>query len=77
MVALGEVDMQRILTALGYAVVALVGAYQASGPPATAEAWGGLIVLAITTFWGKYSSSTTVIAPNRQVFTPEERAAKF
>lgn len=56
---------QRILTALTYTVVALVAAFQATGVPATTEAWIGLAVLALTTFWGKFSSNTTVVSANR------------
>lgn len=65
--------VQRIITSAIYALVAVAAAYQASGMPQNADAWGGLIVLAITTFWAKYSSNTTIIAPNRAAWTDQQR----
>lgn len=63
---------QRILTALAYAVVAVVAALQ-TGLPTTTEGWIGMVVLAVTTFWGKFSSNTTLIAPSRAAWTEQER----
>ena len=55
----------RILTAVAYAIGAAYAAYQALTPPISVEAYIGLGVTFLITFWGKFSSSTTVIAPNR------------
>jgi hypothetical protein len=66
--------VKRILTALSYTAIAVTAAMQ-TNPPQTVEAWIGIGVLAVTTFWAKFSSNTTIVAPNRAVFTPEERAA--
>lgn len=63
---------QRILTALAYTVVAVVAALQ-TGMPANAEGWIGMAVLAVTTFWAKFSSNTTILAPNRAAWTETER----
>ena len=55
----------RIIVALLYAV-GLVGTQLATiGTPTTVEAWIGLVVTFLVGFWGKFSSSTTVISPNR------------
>jgi hypothetical protein len=56
---------QRILNAAIYTVVAVLAAFQATGLPQTTEAWVGLAVLAVTTFWGKFSTSTRLVFPNR------------
>lgn len=56
---------QRILVALMYAIGVGMGMYQASGIPTTPEAWVGFVLAVVVAFWGKFSSSTTVISPNR------------
>jgi hypothetical protein len=56
---------QRIVNAAIYTVVAVMAAFQATGMPQTPEAWAGLAVLAVTTFWGKFSTSTRLVAANR------------
>lgn len=56
---------QRILVALAYAVSAIMAAYQATGAPTTVEGWIGLAVAGVVAFWGKFSSSTTVLSPAR------------
>lgn len=55
----------RIIVALLYAVGIVGATLTASGVPATPEAWIGLVVAFIGAFWAKFSSSTTVISPNR------------
>lgn len=64
---------QRIIVSLAYALSAMGAAFQASGIPTTPEGWIGLVMAGIVAFWGKFSSSTTVIAPNRAPWTEEER----
>lgn len=65
---------QRIIVALMYAISVGMAAWQASGTPQTPEAWGGLAVAVIVAFWGKFSSSQTIIAVNRPPWTEAERA---
>lgn len=55
---------QRIITAMMYAAGAAIASYQATGAPSTPEGWAGFVVAAVVTFWGKFSSSRTIIAPN-------------
>jgi hypothetical protein len=55
----------RILTAAVYAVGATYAAYQAMTPPLSIEGYIGLGVTFVVTFWAKFSSSTTFVAPNR------------
>jgi hypothetical protein len=67
-------DWKRIGTALMYGLVTALASYQASHP-ATLEGWlTGVITPFVVAAWGKYSSSTTVIAPDRASWTPEQRA---
>lgn len=61
--------LTRIITSLFYAVTAAVAAYQAVTPPLSVEAWIGLGVAFIVAFWGKFSSSTTTFAANRDTET--------
>jgi hypothetical protein len=55
----------RIIVALLYAVGIVGATLTANGVPATPEAWIGLVVAFIGAFWAKFSSSTTLITPNR------------
>lgn len=64
---------QRIIVSLVYAISAMAAAFQATGTPQTVEAWIGLIVAGVVAFWGKFSSSTTIIVPNRAPWTEDER----
>lgn len=64
---------QRIIVALVYAVGIVIAAFQATGVPQTTEAWIGLVIAFVTGFWGKFSSSTTIIAPNRTAWSAEQR----
>jgi hypothetical protein len=56
---------QRIIVALLYALAGLGAVIQTSGLPHTPEAWIGIVVAFGVAFWGKFSSSTTVVSPNR------------
>jgi hypothetical protein len=65
---------QRIIVALVYAVGIVIAAFQATGTPQTPEAWIGLVIAFIGGFWAKFSSSQTIVAMNRPVWTDSERA---
>ena len=65
--------VQRIIVALVYALAAVAATIQGTGIPETPEAWIGLAVTLVVTFWGKFSSSTTIIAPNRAAWTDQQR----
>ena len=67
---------QRIIVSLLYAVGAVAAVLQGTGIPATPEAWVGLVLSFITTFWAKFSSSQTIIAMNRPAWTDEQRKAE-
>jgi len=67
---------QRIIVSLLYAVGAIAAVVQGTGVPTTPEAWVGLVVAFVTTFWGKFSSSQTIIAANRTAWTDEQRKAE-
>lgn len=64
---------QRIVVSLVYAISAMAAVHQAGGMPQTPEAWMALVMAGVIAFWGKFSSNTTVVAPNRAAWTPEER----
>ncbi len=67
---------QRIIVALMYAAGIVIASLQATGVPHTPEAWIGLVIAFIVGFWGKFSSSQTVVAMNRPVWSPEQRQAE-
>ncbi len=67
----------RIGKALVYAVVVAGGVIQTGGMPQTTEGWIGLVLTSIVAGWGKYSSNTTFLAPDRTPWTPEQRAQKL
>lgn len=67
---------QRIVVALAYAISVGMATWQATGTPETPEQWGGFVVAVIIAFWGKFSSNTTVVAPNRAAWTEQERKAE-
>jgi hypothetical protein len=56
--------LQKIGVAAVYALLAGVGAIQLGGMPATVEGWVALGGTVIVAFWGKFSSSRTVISAN-------------
>jgi hypothetical protein len=70
---MNQESLFRIGKALIYAIIAAGGVIQAGGAPKTAEGWIGLVITSIVAGWGKYSSSTTLIAPNRTPWTNQER----
>lgn len=68
--------VSRVFIALTYAVGIVMAAFQATGTPQTTEAWIGLVVAFVGAFWAKFSSSQTIIAPNRPAWTDEQRKAE-
>jgi hypothetical protein len=67
-------DWKRIGTALSYGLITALASYQASHP-STLEGWlTGVVTPFAVAAWGKYSSNTTVVAPDRVPWTPEQRA---
>ena len=64
---------QRVIVSLVYAISAMAAAFQAGGTPQTIEAWMALVMAGVIAFWGKFSSNTTVVAPNRAAWTEQER----
>jgi len=66
---------QRIIVALVYAIGVVSAAYQATTPPISVEGWVGLGISFVVAFWGKFSSSQTVVAMNRTVWTDTQRKA--
>jgi hypothetical protein len=75
MVALEDKMGQRLLAAAIFAVVTFVGILQTSGMPKDLAGWVTAVVTALVAGYGKYSSNTTILAPNRAEWTPAERAA--
>ena len=64
---------QRVIVSLAYAFSAMFAAYQVSGLPQGAEAWIALVMSGVVTFWAKFSSNQTIVAPNRPAWTDEQR----
>lgn len=67
---------QRIIVALMYAVGVVAATLQGTGIPQTPEAWLGIVMAFVIAFWGKFSSSTTIVAMNRAPWTDTQRAAE-
>lgn len=68
-----KIDTQRILRALAYALTVAAAVYGTVGQPTNWLGWAGLVLGAMVTGWGKYSTSTKLIRPNRTTWTQEER----
>lgn len=64
---------ERIANAVVYMLIAIGGVLEASGVPKGMEGWIGMAVVAITAFWGKYSTSTRLMGPDRVVWPQEVR----
>ena len=64
---------ERIGNAVVYMIVAVMGIIGGTGIPHTWEGWMGLVVTAITAFWGKFSSEQTLVAANRKPWPDEVR----
>lgn len=81
--ASGKPMMQRILTSLGFALGVALPLYGAAGmentPGGTAVVgaeWAGIIYTALVSGYANFKSNTTIIAPNRTEWTPEQRKAE-
>ncbi len=67
---------QRIFAAVLFGVGAALSAIQMRGAlPATKIEWLGLAQVFVVATYGKFATSTALLAPNRDTWTPEERAA--
>lgn len=64
---------QRIIIAVGFGVSAVLASLQVNGLPTTRDGWVGVLLVFVVSAWGKFSSSTTIIAADREVWTPERR----
>jgi hypothetical protein len=67
----GNKMAQRIITSLVYGAGAALAAVQVGGVPSTVEGWVGVAGAFVIAFWGKYTDSRTMIAPNLK--KPEEK----
>jgi len=67
---------QRIIVAVGFGVSAVIGSLQINGLPATRDGWVGVLLVFVVAAWGKFSSSTTIIAADREQWTPERRTVE-
>ncbi len=65
----------RLIAALIYGATGVLSALGVSGIPHDQAGWVALIGVFITAFWGKFSSSQTLLAPNRPEWSDEQRAA--
>lgn len=70
-------ETRRIVNALIFALAAAVAVLGTVGEPHGVLAWVGLVVSAFLTGYGKYSTSTKLIEPNREVWTEEQRKARL
>ena len=64
---------QRIIVAVGFGVSAVIASLQINGLPSTRERWLGVLIVFLVAAWGKYSSNTTIVGPDREAWTPERR----
>jgi hypothetical protein len=64
---------QRIIVAIGFGLSAVLGSLQINGLPHDRDGWIGVAIVFVVAAWGKYSSSTTIVGPDREVWTPERR----
>ena len=67
---------QRIIVAVGFGVSAVIASLQINGLPSTRERWLGVLIVFLVAAWGKYSSNTTIVGPDREVWTPERRTVE-
>ncbi len=70
-------DIRRILNALAYALTMAALVLGTVGQPHDWKGWLLFLGAAILTGYGKYSSSTTLVAMDRAVWTDEQRAQKL
>jgi hypothetical protein len=70
--------LQRVIVAVTYGIGAaspILAQAWADGA-ITGQEWGGIAMAFAFAFWGTFKSNTTVIAPNRTEWTPEQRAVE-
>ena len=79
----GKPMMQRILTSIGFALGVAMPLYVAAqvaqtpgGTEVIGAEWAGILWSAAVAGYANFKSNTTVIAPNRTEWTPEQRDAK-
>ena len=70
----GGVMKQRIIVSIGYGLAGVLAAVQVNGLPSTRDGWLGFAGVFVAAAWGKFSSNTTLVAPDRATWTPEQRA---
>lgn len=70
----GGVMKQRIIVSVCFGLAGALAAVQVNGLPSTREGWLGLGGVFVAAAWGKFSSNTTWVAPDRATWTPEKRA---
>jgi len=67
--------LQRVIVAVAYGLGAagpVLGAAFGDGAISGTE-WSGVATAFLIAFWGTFKSNTTIISPNRTVWTPAER----
>ena len=70
---MNRLDWNRIFRAVGYFAVILAGVIKLGGVPETWQQWVLAICTAIAGGYGKYSTSTRLIMPNREPWPNERR----
>jgi len=67
--------LQRAIVAAVYGLGAAIPVFVAAFEDAviSGSEWGGVFAAFIVAFWGTFKSNTTIISPNRKVWTPAER----
>ncbi len=64
----------RVTNALIYALITGLGAIVAAGKiPNTYVEWCGLALAVTTAGWGKYTQDESLLSPNRQAWTDDQR----
>jgi hypothetical protein len=67
---------QRIVAAALFGISAVLASLQVNGLPSTREGWLGVGGVFMVAAWGKFSSSTTLLAADREVWTTERRTVE-
>lgn len=68
-----QLDVKRILYAVSFAALTVGTVLGTLGEPKGWLGWMGLVFTALLTGYGKYSTSTELIKPDRQIWTEERR----
>ena len=69
--------MQRIIVSVVYGIGAAAPTFAAAFADSVVSGseWSGIATAFVVAFWGTFKSNTTIVAPNREVWSPQERAA--